>query len=60
MNLSGDITASPQLVRAQSTTQVGTSLSSIIRTNETNSNLRELFAISPTSFNIDLTAGIKL
>ncbi|UXX80695.1 hypothetical protein N7E81_06235 [Reichenbachiella carrageenanivorans] len=57
VNLSGDITASPQLVRAPSTTQVGTSLSSIIRTNETNSNLRELFAISPTSFNIDLTAG---
>lgn len=57
VNLSGDITASPQLVRAPSTTQVGTSLSSIIRINESNSNLRQLFEISPSSFNIDLTAG---
>ncbi|MEO9805540.1 MAG: hypothetical protein ABJF04_19935 [Reichenbachiella sp.] len=56
VNLSGDITATPQLVRAPSTSQVGTTQSSIIEVNNTNSNLPDLLAISPNQFAIDVSA----
>lgn len=56
VNLSGAITTTPQFVRAPSTSQVGTIATSVIRINESNSNLRDLFAISPNVFNLNLTA----
>lgn len=56
VTLSGDATSTPQLVRAPSTSQVGQSAASIIEVNETNSNMRDLLAISPNVFNIDVSA----
>ncbi|MEO9965236.1 MAG: hypothetical protein ABJF11_05585 [Reichenbachiella sp.] len=54
--LSGDAVSSPQLVRAPGTTQVGSSVSSIINVDETNSNLRELLGISPNLFEVTVDA----
>ncbi len=56
VNLSGDITTSPQLVRAPSTSQVDNSVSSLVTIDEENSNLRDLLAISPTLFSISIDA----
>lgn len=55
-NLSGNVTTSPQSVRSPSIDELGKSLSSVIRIDENNSNLRDLLAISPTSFNIAVSA----
>ncbi|MEP5362424.1 MAG: hypothetical protein ABJQ37_01195 [Reichenbachiella sp.] len=55
-NLSGTITDSPQFVRAPSTSQVGNIATSVINIDESNSNMRDLLAISPNQFNIALTA----
>ncbi|SMD34124.1 hypothetical protein SAMN04488029_1850 [Reichenbachiella faecimaris] len=56
VNLSGSVTSSPQFVRAPSTSQVGTPVTSIINVDESNSNMRDLLAISPNLFTISLTA----
>lgn len=56
VTLSGKITESPQLVRSPSISELGKSLSSSIEINETNSNLRDLLATSPTSFQVKVSA----
>lgn len=56
VSMTGTITDSPQLVRAPSVENVGETAKSIIKINETNSNLRDIFAIAPNLFNINLTA----
>lgn len=56
VNLAGDVTDSPQLVRAPSTSQVGQSAASIIQVDESNSNMRDLLAISPNTFTLDVSA----
>lgn len=50
--LTGTAATEPQLVRSPGTSQVGDSESSIIQVDESNSNLRDLLAISPTQFDI--------
>lgn len=55
VNLSGSITESPQFVRAPSTSQVGSIATSVINIDESNSNMRDLLAISPNQFNISLS-----
>ncbi len=57
VNLSGSITDEPQFVRAPSTSQVGIITTSVINIDESNSNMRDLLAISPNQFNIALTAN---
>ncbi|MDW3212267.1 MAG: hypothetical protein R8N23_20520 [Reichenbachiella sp.] len=55
VSLSGTITDSPQFVRAPSTSQVGSIATSVINIDESNSNMRDLLAISPNQFNISLS-----
>lgn len=56
VNMSGTITDTPQFVRAPSIENIGETEKSIIKINQTNSNLRDIFAIAPNQFNINLTA----
>ncbi len=56
LRLSGNATETPQPARAPGTGAVGTSERSIIKVDEKNSNLRDLLAISPNVFNIDINA----